>query len=181
MTYQKDITGVLQTATRDAAIITAAEIAAGIVKSHDTAVKRFEELRDTVLLPPLQAAVETDNAMFKAEEAADEAAGKGKSRGRGGAKGGSKSSGSGDGTWLETALADPGAVVIKGGKFDGKTVSFVYDLPASAAEEYGYTDQSGNAKAGSKYIQWMTTNEKNPKMAQVAKAFIDSKRAADAA
>jgi len=179
MTYQKDTTGVLQTATRDAAIITAAEVAAGIVKSHDTIVKRFQELRDDILLPPLTAAVLADNEMFKAEEAADEASGKSKrgGRGRGGAapqavKGG----GGGD-------IADPGAVVIGKkdgtgiGKFDGLTVAEVYALTGEEAEAYNYVDKAGVGKPGSLYIKWMQGNDKNPFMQKVANAFIEGLRA----
>lgn len=176
MTYQKDEVGIRQTSANAASAIVVAEVNAGIVKSHDTIVKRFEELRNDIFAD-LDEARGRDNEMFKAEEAASPKRTPARDSGK---QGGSEPSG-GSSKWLDEALADPGAVVVKGGKFDGKTISFIYDLPASAAEEYGYVDGNSRGKAGSKYIQWMTGNEKNPKMAQVAKAFLDAKRAADAA
>jgi hypothetical protein len=165
MTFQKDVTGVLQTATRDAAIITAAEVGAGIVKSHDSIVKRFQELRDEVLLPPLQAAVEADNAMFKAEEAAAPAKKSYPAKKSG-------STGGGD-------IDDPGSVAFKGkGKFAGLTVAEVFALTADEAKEgYAYTDKEGNAKPGSAYIEWCAGNEKNPFMQKVATKFLELKRA----
>ena len=167
MTYQKDTTGVLQTATRDAAIITAAEVAAGIVKSHDTIVKRFQELRDDILLPPLTAAVLADNEMFKAEEANSPAP----ARRGGAARKSAPAKGSSD-------IGDPGAVELKGkGKFAGLTVSEVNALTGEQSEAYGYVDKEGVGKPGSLYIQWLTTNDKNPFMQRVATQFIEGLRA----
>ena len=167
MTYQKDQTGILQSATKAAAEMTAAELGAGIIKSHETAVKRFEELRATIL-EPLEAARTADNEMFKAEEASAPA----KTASSGGNRSGGKSGGKASGP-----ITDAGSVVIKGGKFDTLTVSDVYDMPASLAEDYGYCDRDGSPKPGSKYIQWLTTNDKNPFMQKVAKTFLESKRA----
>jgi hypothetical protein len=168
MTYQKDQTGILQTATNNAAALTAAEVAAGIVKSHDTVVKRFDELREHILVD-LKEAVEADNAMFKAEEAADAASGKSSGRGRGGAKA------SGGGT---REVKDPGATVINGkGKFAGLTVAEVYALTGEEAEAYGYVDKEGVGKPGALYIDWMKGNKDNPFMQRVATAFLEGLRA----
>lgn len=164
MTYQKDQTGILQTATKAAADLTSAELAAGIIKSHDTAVKRFDELREHVLVD-LKAAVDADNAMFKAEEASAPA--------KGSRKKSSGSSGGGGGT-----IDAPGAVELKGnGKFAGLTVDEVFALSGEEAEAYGYVDKEGIGKPGSLYVQWLTTNDKNPFMQKVANAFLEEKRA----
>lgn len=169
MTYQKDQTGIRQTAVNAAAALTVAEVSAGIVKSHDTVVKRFGELRDEVFTD-LKVKLDEDNEMFKAEEAADEAAGRGKSKRRS-SGGGSRSKGGSDD-------ADPGATVINGkGKFAGLTIADVFELTAEQAGEYGYTDKDGNAKTGAQYIDWMAGNEKNPFMARKATAFLEAKRA----
>ena len=167
MTYQKDLTGITQTATNVAATLTAAEVTAGIIKSHDTIVKRFDEFREAILAP-LKEAVDTDNAMFKAEEAASPAPAK-----RGANRGSSKPSGGGT-----TAIADPGEVTINGnGKFAGLTVAEVYALSGEQAEAYGYVDKDSVGKPGSLYIKWMQGNEKNPFMQKVANSFVESLRA----
>lgn len=171
MTYQKDQTGILQSATKAAAELTAAEVAAGIVKSHDTILKRFLELRDDVVLPALKEAVDADNAMFKAEEAASPAKT---------TKSYSKSGGSNKAQTPNND--DPGSVVIGRpggkGKFDGNTVEQVFAMSAEVAGgEYGYVDKQGVNKPGSEYIAWMAGNEKNPFMARIATAFLESKRA----
>lgn len=171
MTYQKDQTGILQSATKAAAELTSAEVAAGIVKSHDTIVKRFLEYRDDVVLPSLAAAVEADNAMFKAEEANTPAKSYSKS---------DKSTSKPKGNSGQSAPADPGATVIGrpggNGKFDGKTVAEVFDMPGEVAADFGYVDKDGNGKPGSVYIDWMANNEKNPFMARVATAFLEQRR-----
>jgi len=167
MTYQKDQTGIVQSATKAAAELTSAEVAAGIVKSHDTIVKRFDELR-THILVDLQAAVDADNAMFKAEEAASPATTKRKS---GGAK--APSGGGGD-----KAIDNPGDVTINGkGKFAGLTVAEVFALSGEEAAAYEYVDNQGVGKPGSLYIKWMQGNDKNPFMQRVANSFIESLRA----
>lgn len=170
MTYQKDQTGIRQTAVNAAAALTVAEVTAGIVKSHDTAVKRFAELR-TEVFDDLKVKLDEDNEMFKAEEAADIAAGRG--------KGSRKSSGGGGGGASKDGNEDnPGATDIKGkGKFTGLTIADVFALTAEEAGEYGYTDKQGNAKTGAQYIEWMAGNEKNPFMARRATAFLEAKRA----
>lgn len=164
MAYQKDQTGITQTASNNAATLAAAEVAAGIIKSHDTLVKRFEELK-ALVLTDLKAAVEVDNAMFKAEEASAPARAP---------RSGGRSSGSSGGP---KPIDNPGSIAIKGGKFDGKTVAEVFEMPASVAEDFGYVDKEGAGRPGSQYIQWMTTNQKNPFMQKVATTFIESKRA----
>lgn len=166
MTYQKDQTGILQSATKAAAELTSAEVAAGIVKSHDTIIKRFDELKAHVLVD-LQAAVDADNAMFKAEEAASPAKAKGGPRK-------AKASEGGGGK----AIDNPGDVTINGnGKFAGLTVAEVYALSGEEAAAYEYTDKDGIGKPGSLYIKWMQGNDKNPFMQRVANGFIESLRA----
>lgn len=168
MTYQKDQTGILQTATKAAADLTAAEMAAGIIKSHDTAIDRFDEIRKHVLVD-LTAAVAADNEMFKAEEAASPAPAR-----RGGA-----ARKSGGGAAKSSDIGDPGAVELKGkGKFAGLTVAEVQALSGEQSEAYGYVDKDGVGKPGSLYIQWLTTNDKNPFMQRVATQFIEGLRAA---
>ena len=168
MTYQKDQTGILQTATKAAAELTVAEVAAGIVKSHDTIIKRFDELKAHVLLD-LAAAVEADNAMFKAEEASSPASTK-RSAPRGGA---AKSSGG-----TKSEVSDPGAVTINGnGKFAGLTVAEVFALSGEQSAAYDYVDKDGVGKPGSLYIKWMQGNDKNPFMQRVANSFVESLRA----
>ena len=165
MTFQKDETGIRQTSVNAAATLTAAEVGAGIIKSHDAVVKRFNELSDEVF-GPLNEARERDNEMFKAEEAAAPAK---KSYPK---KSGSTSTGGGD-------IDDPGSVAFKGkGKFAGLTVAEVFALTADEAKDgYAYTDKEGNAKPGSAYIEWCAGNEKNPFMQKVATKFLELKRA----
>lgn len=166
MTYQKDQTGILQTATKAAADLTAAEMAAGIIKSHDTAIERFDAIRAHVLVD-LTAAVSADNEMFKAEEANSPAP----ARRGGAARKSAPAKGSSD-------IGDPGAVELKGkGKFAGLTVSEVNALTGEQSEAYGYVDKEGVGKPGSLYIQWLTTNDKNPFMQRVATQFIEGLRA----
>jgi hypothetical protein len=108
MTFQKDETGILQTSVNAAATLTAAEMNAGIIKSHDGAAKRLGEYTDS-LFEKLNEARIRDNEMFKAEEAAAPA--KPRSGGRGKSTG---STGGGD-------IDDPGSVAFKGkGKFAGR-------------------------------------------------------------
>jgi hypothetical protein len=167
MTYQKDQTGILQSATKAAAELTSAEVAAGIVKSHDTIIKRFDELKGHILVD-LQAAVDADNAMFKAEEASSPAPAKKRSGGKPQA---AKGGGGGE-------IADPGSVTINGnGKFAGLTVAEVFALSGEESAAYDYVDKDGVGKPGSLYIKWMQGYEKNPFMQRVANSFIESLRA----
>ena len=168
MTFQKDETGILQTSVNAAATLTAAEMAAGIIKSHDAAVKRLGEFRDE-LFASLNEARLRDNEMFKAEEAAappKRASNRGTSKPSGGNTGG------GD-------IDSPGTVAFKGkGKFAGLTVAEVYALTAEeAGDGYDYKDRDGNNKPGSEYIEWCAGNEKNPFMQKVANKFLEQKRA----
>lgn len=168
MTYQKDQVGIRQTASNAAATLTVAELAAGIIKSHDTAVKRFEEFRDSIFLDLDEKRV-ADNEMFKAEEAASPAK---TAKGGGNRSGGKREQAAGDET------GDPGSTVINGkGKFAGLTIAAVFELTAEQAAAYAYTDKEGNAKPGSAYVEWMAGNEKNPFMARKATAFLEAKRA----
>jgi hypothetical protein len=167
MTFQKDETGIRQTSANVAATLTVAEVAAGIIKSHDAVEKRFAEFRDQVF-GDLDAARLRDNEMFKAEEASTPEK-KSYPKKTSGSK---PSSGGGD-------IDDPGSVAFKGkGKFAGLTVAEVYALTADeAGTGYAYTDKDGNAKAGSAYIEWCATNEKNPFMQKVASKFLEQRRA----
>lgn len=167
MTFQKDETGIRQTSVNAAATLTAAEVNAGIIKSHDAVVKRFNELSDEVF-GPLNEARERDNEMFKAEEASAPA----KTARSGGNRSSKPSTGGGD-------IDDPGSVAFKGkGKFAGLTVAEVFALTADeAGSAYSYTDKDGNAKPGSAYIEWCAGNEKNPFMQKVATKFLEQKRA----
>lgn len=168
MTFQKDETGILQTSVNAAATLTAAEMNAGIIKSHDAATKRLGEYVDS-LFAKLDEARVRDNEMFKAEEAASPAPRK-SSGGRKPSGGGS--TGGGD-------IDNPGSVAFKGkGKFAGLTVSEVYALTAEeAGDGYDYKDKQGNSKPGSEYIEWCAGNEKNPFMQKVALKFLEEKRA----
>jgi hypothetical protein len=162
VTYQKDQTGIRQTANNVASALVVAETAAGILKSHDTLVERFAALRDEVFTD-LDARRIEDNEMFKAEEAAKPA-----SAPRSGGRKGGKPSGD---------IENPGSVEIRNGAFKTLTVQQVYDMPASEAGDYGYPKSEPGSKTGKDYIKWLTTNDKNPFMQKVATAFLDSKRA----
>ena len=166
MTFQKDETGIRQTAANVAASLTVAEVTAGIIKSHDAVTKRFAEFSDSVFAGLDEARVR-DNEMFKAEEAAAPAK-----------KTYSKSSGSKPSTG-GSDIDNPGTVAFKGkGKFAGLTVAEVFALTAEeAGSAYAYTDKEGNAKAGSSYIEWCAGNEKNPFMQKVCTKFLEQKRA----
>lgn len=165
MAYQKDETGIRQTAANVAASLTVAEVTAGIIKSHDAVTKRFGEFSDSVFASLDEARVR-DNEMFKTEEASTPA------RKTSSKSSGSKSSGGGD-------IDNPGTVAFKGkGKFAGLTVEEVYALTADeAGDGYSYTDKDGNKKPGSAYIEWCAGNEKNPFMQKVATKFLELKRA----
>lgn len=165
MTFQKDETGIRQTSANNAAVLTAAEVSAGIIKSHDAVTKRFAEFSDTIFATLDEARVR-DNEMFKAEEAAKPAT---KSTKTSASK---PSAGGGD-------IDNPGSVAFKGkGKFAGLTVEEVYALTADeAGSGYAYTDKEGNNKPGSAYIEWCAGNEKNPFMQKVATKFLELKRA----
>jgi hypothetical protein len=165
MTFQKDETGIRQTSANVAASLTVAEVTAGIIKSHDSVVKRFTELRNEVFADLDEARVR-DNEMFKAEEAAAPAK---KTYSKSTSK---PSTGGGD-------IDSPGTVAFKGkGKFAGLTVEEVYALTAEeAGSGYAYTDKDGNAKPGSAYIDWCAGNEKNPFMQKVCTKFLELKRA----
>lgn len=166
MTFQKDQVGIRQTAANAAASLTVAELSAGIIKSHDTAVKRFEELRGSIF-EDLDAKRVEDNLMFKAEEAAAPAKKSYPKKGQDSSK-----------TASENASdADPGVTIINGkGKFAGLTIADVFVLSGEEAAEYTYVDKDGNGKPGSLYIDWMAGNEKNPFMARKATAFLEAKR-----
>jgi len=166
MTFQKDETGIRQTSVNAAATLTAAEVNAGIIKSHDTVAKRFTELSDDIFATLDEARVR-DNEMFKAEEQAAPA-----KKSYPAKKTGSTGGGGGD-------IDDPGSVAFKGkGKFAGLTVAEVFALTAEeAGSAYSYTDKEGNAKPGSAYIEWCAGNEKNPFMQKVATKFLEQKRA----
>ena len=170
MTFQKDETGILQTSVNAAATLTVAEVAAGIIKTHDAITKRFNETRESIFAT-LDEARLRDNEMFKSEEASAPA----KPAKSGGNRSNAKPSGgnySGD-------IDSPGTVAFKGkGKFAGLTVDEVYGLTAEeAGGTYSYTDKDGNNKPGSAYIEWCAGNEKNPFMQKVATKFLEQKRA----
>lgn len=164
MAYQKDATGIRQTANNVAASLVVAETAAGIVKSHDTIVKRFAELRDEVFTD-LDLRRADDNAMFLEQEA--------KAPAKAPRSGGSRSGG-GKPT---NAIDNPGDVEIRNGAFKTLTVATVYAMPASEAGDYGYPKSEPGSKTGKDYIKWLTTNDKNPFMQKVATQFLESKRA----
>jgi hypothetical protein len=163
MAYQKDATGIRQTANNVASTIVVAETAAGILKSHDTILERFQALRDEVFTD-LDVRRTEDNAMFLEQEAKAPA----KPAKSGGKRSGGKPS---------SDIDNPGDVVINNGAFKTLTVAAVYDMPASEAGDYGYPKAEPGTKTGKDYIKWLTTNDKNPFMQKVATQFLESKRA----
>lgn len=170
MVFQKDETGILQTAANAAATLTAASVTAGLITDLNEVKSFFDEQR-TDIFGVLDLARIRDNEMFKLEEANKPA------RPSGGRSTGSSSkpaaaSGGGrfkavPGNKFKGTRDEALALELTFGKFKGVTVATILAMPASEAVEYNH-GTSDSPKPGKTYVEWLTGNEQNQYMAEAA-------------
>lgn len=175
MAFQKDKTGIRQTATNAAATLTAALVNAGIISDTTTARIELGAIRDE-LFADLEPILVADNAMLKAEAEANPPRARSsapRSTGGGAPKRAVTSTpGNAYKGTAEEALAE----TVTFGKFKTDPPSVTYgellNMPASQAAEFGHVDKQGNGRTGRSYLEWLQTNENNAWAAEVAQLVL---------